>query len=80
LHQVCQVPGEGKEENPKLKNAKNRWLNRGIAEHGETGFYKSLHELRSAPGMKTTGRSSRVRRTIEDEEEDEKEKDHLQWA
>jgi hypothetical protein len=30
--------------------------------------------------MKTTGRNSRVRRTIEDEEEDEKEKDHLQWA
>jgi hypothetical protein len=35
--------------------------------------------------MKTTGRNSRVRRTIdddedEDEDEDEKEKDHLQWA
>jgi hypothetical protein len=34
--------------------------------------------------MKTTGRNSRVRRTIEDEdedeEEDEKEKDQLQWA
>jgi hypothetical protein len=30
--------------------------------------------------MKTTRRNSRVRRTIEDEEEDEKEKDHLQWA
>jgi hypothetical protein len=30
--------------------------------------------------MKTTRRNSRVRRTIEDEEEDEKENDHLQWA
>jgi hypothetical protein len=30
--------------------------------------------------MKTRVRNGRVRRTIEDEEEDEKEKDHLQWA
>jgi hypothetical protein len=30
--------------------------------------------------MKTTGPKSRVRRTIEHEEEDEKENDHLQWA
>jgi hypothetical protein len=44
----------------------------------ERDFYRSLHELRSPPGMKTTGRNNRVRRTIE--EEDEKEKDHLQWA
>jgi hypothetical protein len=46
-------------------------------------FYISLPELRSPPRMKTMGRNSRVRRTIEhheDEEEDEKEKDHLQWA
>jgi hypothetical protein len=27
-----------------------------------------------------TEQKGRVRRTIEDEEEDEKEKDHLQWA
>jgi hypothetical protein len=40
----------------------------------------AFHELRSPSGMKTTRRNSRVRRTIEDEEEDEKEKDHLQWA
>jgi hypothetical protein len=30
--------------------------------------------------MKTTRRNSKVRRTIEDEEEEEKENDHLQWA
>jgi hypothetical protein len=40
------------------------------------GFNRSLHELRSPPGMKTTGPKSRVRRTIEHEEEHEKENDH----